>query len=88
METFLPEVHPPNDSLPNLSGPVYAQSLGEDEVDEDKVSLGVPTHVENTLSFHGQYCREPASYFSRGRSIPSDQLRGHPVPTTPPNRVV
>ena len=47
MNTPLPEVHPPCDPGPDLSGPADAQRLRKNGMGKDEGYLGVPTPVEN-----------------------------------------
>ena len=56
----LPYVHAPCNPGPDLSGSADAQRLRENNVGEDKISLGVPTPCENPLPFRGQDIRKLA----------------------------
>ena len=50
--------------------------------------LIVPTPVEHTLSFRGQYSIKLHPYCSRGHSISAGRLRGQPVSMTLPHSFV
>ena len=62
METSILEVHPLCYSISNLHGSADGQRLSEDGVGKYAGSVRVPTTVEITLSFHGEYCCEPVPY--------------------------
>ena len=76
MDTPLPEVHPPGDPHPDFPGPRDTQHLREDNLCEDKGSLGVLTPVNYPLSFYGQNVREASTHCSCRRGIPASRLRG------------
>ena len=71
MWTPLPEVHAARYPGMDVSVPVDAQRLREDEVGEDEGSLGVQTPAKNSSPFRGQYCHEAAPHRSGGRGVPA-----------------
>ena len=88
LEKSLPEVHPPTNLRPYLPGSAYAQRICENDADEDKGNLGVPTHSENLPLLRSQYGRKPAPYYTIWRGVPDSSLCSQLDPTTLPNSVV
>ena len=62
METSLPEVHMPGDLRPDLPGPTDTQRLREEDVGENKGSLGVPAPGNPPLPFHIHNDRKAAPH--------------------------
>ena len=76
VQTPLLEVHAPRNPGPDISVPADAQRLCENDMVEDEESLGVPSPIENPLSFRGQDFREAATHCTRGRGVPASQMGG------------